>query len=54
MKLFTKLVVDKYCRVNLGKNWEKLESDLVIGDKLNFKSDLIFKNGGSNNIQNML
>ena len=31
----------------MGKNWEKLEIDLIISNKLNFKSDFIFSNGGS-------
>ena len=40
-------ILDKHCKVNLGKSWKKLESDLIIRNKLNFKSDLIFRNGGS-------
>ena len=41
------VIIDKHCRVNLVKSWEKLESGLIIRNKLNFKSDLIFRNGGS-------
>ena len=42
------VIIDKhYYRVNLGKSWENLESDLIIRNKLNFKSDLIFRKGGS-------
>ena len=33
--------------VNLGKNWEKLENDLIFRDKLKFESDIISKNRGS-------
>ena len=32
------------CRVTLGKNSEKLKSDFIIKNKLNFKSDIIFRN----------
>ena len=40
-------IIDKHCKINLGKSWKKLESDLIIRNTLNFKSDLIFRNKGS-------
>ena len=36
-------MLDNHDKVNLGKSWKKLESDLIIRNKLNFKSDLIFR-----------
>ena len=38
-------ILDKHDRVNLGKSWEELGSDLIIRNELNSKSDLIFMNG---------
>ena len=37
----------------MGKSWEKLESDLIIRNKLKFKSDLIFRNGGSSEVKTL-
>ena len=34
------VILDKHCRINFGKSWEKLETDLI-RNELNFKSDLI-------------
>ena len=31
----------------MGKNWEKLENDLIFRNELKFESDLIFRIGGS-------
>ena len=36
-----------YDEVNLGKNCEMLESDLIFWNKLKCESDLILTNGGS-------
>ena len=38
------VIIDKHYRVNLKKSWGNLKSDLIIRNKFNFKSDVIFKN----------
>ena len=38
------LIIDKDYEVNSEKLWKKLESGLKLRNKLEYKSDLIFKN----------